>query len=132
MSKTELSELKLKQLTPEQRLKITQGIVDDLVRALNVGNYSLVWRYFSDQFSQEMGAAEFTSLHEKLINQYQKLSVLEQINSRLDDGQLFEHWHISTDSSQTLSMKLELTSVKEFLVIERLSIEKASGDTSKI
>lgn len=59
MSKTELSELKLNQLTPEQRLKITQDIVDDLVRALNVGNYSLVWRYFSDEFTKTMGAAEF-------------------------------------------------------------------------
>ena len=125
MSKTELSELKLNQLTPEQRLKITQGIVDDLVRALNVGNYSLVWRYFSDEFTKTMGATEFSSLHQKLIDQYQKLKVQEQTSSRLDDGYLFEQWLISTDSSQTLSLSLELTTVKEFLVIESLSLDKA-------
>lgn len=125
MSKTELSELKLNQLTPEQRLKITQGIVDDLVRALNVGNYSLVWRYFSDEFTKTMGAAEFSSFHQKVTNQYQKLRMQEQTSSRLKDGNLFEQWLISTDSSQTLSLSLELTAVKEFLVIENLSLDKA-------
>ena len=74
---------------------------------------------------KQMGATEFSSLHQKLIDQYQKLKVQEQASSRLDDGYLFEQWLISTDSSQTLSLSLELTTVKEFLVIESLSLDKA-------
>lgn len=128
MSKFELSDLKLSQLTEEQRLKITQGIVDDLIRALNLGNYSLVWRYLSDDFSAEMDSEQFNQLHEELATTFGGIESYEQQSSVVDETTLKEAWALTTKHSDKLQLQLELTPIKEFLTIERFTINKGGLD----
>lgn len=122
MSHTDSSQLNLSKLTAEQRLKITQGIVNDLIRALNLGNYALIWRYFSDSYNSRFDADDFTELHQQLTEKYQTLESFEQISSTLDTDVLNEQWQISTKASVPLTLSLTLTPVKEFLAIDDFSI----------
>ena len=122
MSKFELTDIELAQLSQEQRLKITQGIVDDLVRALNLGNYSLIWRYLSDDFSQELDAEHFKALHESLMKGHGSLGLSEQQTSVIDNSVLIEEWQVTTDSSTALLLTLCLRPVREFFSIEQLEI----------
>ena len=122
MSKFELTDIELAQLGQEQRLKITQGIVDDLVRALNLGNYSLIWRYLSDDFSQELDAEHFKALHESLMKGHGSLGLSEQQTSVIDNSVLIEEWQVTTDSSTALLLTLCLRPVREFFSIEQLEI----------
>ncbi|GAA4356443.1 hypothetical protein [Kangiella marina] len=137
MSKTELSTLHLSTISDEERLKITQGIVDDLIRALNLGNYSLVWRYFSDAFTEQFGQEQFANLHQQLIQKHQKLTVVEPISSSLVNAEdvksledvgnvesdvLSEKWRLSDADGHELSLTLTFKPIKEFLVIEAFSI----------
>lgn len=123
MAINELTTLELPKLNTEQRLKLTQGIVDDLIRALNLGNYSLIWRYISDDYSTTFTPEAFTELHEELTSSHAQLEVLEQVSSVLDDLTLREEWLLTGRDKNKLSLKLKLSPVKEFLVIEQLSIQ---------
>ena len=115
--------LNLKQLTQEQRLKITQGIVDDLVRALNLGNYSLIWRYFSDDYNVKHSPEDFSSLQQQLLDQYGHINIQHQIESTETENQLQELWQISTETEHTLHLKLTFIPIKEFLAIDSFSVE---------
>ena len=74
MDKFELADMNLSQLTAQQRLKITQGMVQEVVLALNLGNYSLIWRYLSDKFSESFNQEAFQALHQELTAEYSKLT----------------------------------------------------------
>ena len=120
----ELTTLELPKLSKEQRLKITAGIVDDLIRALNLGNYSLIWRYISNEYSKELTADAFSELHQQLNLAHGELTVEEQASSELDGSSLYEKWWISTQNSDDkLFLELTLVPIKEFLVIEQLTIK---------
>ncbi|GAA0214709.1 hypothetical protein GCM10009123_22330 [Kangiella japonica] len=127
MDKFELTDMNLQQLTAEQRLKITQGIVQEIVLALNLGNYSLIWRYFSKNFSERFTQETFQRLHQELTSKYTKLTTFELLNSILindepNNPQLVETWRLSTQAAHALTLTLTLVPVKEFLAIEELSI----------
>lgn len=127
MDKFELADMNLSQLTAQQRLKITQGMVQEVVLALNLGNYSLIWRYLSDKFSESFNQEAFQALHQELTAEYSKLTTFELVDSTLitDDSdipQLVETWKLSTRDNNELKLTLTLCPKKEFLVIEDLSI----------
>jgi hypothetical protein len=120
----ELTTLELPKLSKEQRLKITAGIVDDLIRALNLGNYSLIWRYISNDYSKDLTADVFSELHQQLSLTHGELTVEEQASSELDGSILYEQWWINTkNSDDKLFLELTLVPIKEFLVIEQLTIK---------
>lgn len=118
-----MTHLELSSLTDEQRLKITQGIVDDLVRALNLGNYALIWRYFSDDLAQKLNIESFAELHQHTTQQFQQLDEANLLQSKLSDDRLRQEWRITTESDQDAVMTLTLIPVKEFLAIDSLHIK---------
>ncbi|MBV36946.1 MAG: hypothetical protein CMP47_16075 [Rickettsiales bacterium] len=127
MDKFELADMNLSQLTAQQRLKITQGMVQEVVLALNLGNYSLIWRYLSDKFSESFNQEAYQALHQELTAEYSKLTTFELVDSTLitdkpDAPQLVETWKLSTQENNELKLTLTLSPKKEFLVIEDLSI----------
>ena len=128
MAINELTTLDLSKLTPEQRLETTQGIVDDLIRSLNLANYSLLWRYLTDDFSNQCNSTFFSKLSTQLKDSYGQLAVIEQKSSNLDNSQLNEEWLLSTESSNKLLLCITLTPIKEFLAIKQFAITQSPSD----
>lgn len=130
MSKFELTDLNLAELTPEHRLKITQGIIDDLVRALNLGNYSLIWRYLDQKLSAEIDAAHFAEMHNKIKEGYGSINSFEQKSSALIASTLTEEWLLKTENSADLVLTIRLQTIREFLAIEHFSIKPLFSESS--
>ncbi|AOE49538.1 hypothetical protein [Kangiella sediminilitoris] len=118
-----MAHLELEQLTEEQRLKITQGIVDDLVRALNLGNYSLIWRYLSDDLANRLDEKAFRELHQKTSEQFQNLQAPKLQQTELTPLQLNQCWHLESEADITAELALSFVPIKEFLAINRLDIK---------
>lgn len=119
-----MEKLKLSDLTPEQCTKITQLIVTDIVRAMNLGNYSLLWRYLTEQYSEELTEGKFEQWHRSIKEQYGEFETFERIKSdNHQDSILEEKWTVSMDNDPVLTLCITFTPVKEFLAIDSLSIE---------
>ncbi|WP_223670419.1 hypothetical protein [Kangiella shandongensis] len=118
-----MTHLELSNLTEEQCTKITQGIVNDLIRALNLGNYSLIWRYFTDGCAEEISAERFLTLRRKITEEYQELQSAKLETTQSANNQIEQKWVIQTNHSKELVLKITLVPVKEFLAIDSFHIK---------
>lgn len=109
----------------EQQLKHLNPIIDDVIRAYNLANYSLLWRYLSPPLEKTNRQQHFILEQQRLEERFGTIAGYEHLELIQEENAWRGKWLLkSQDDSQTLVLAIVFIEIKEFIAIDSYSFEE--------